>query len=125
MRREKTTGNTRRWTMLILFASLVLLMGHGTCMETHGPDEWGHDHHDSGLEAYTPVTFTSEPSTNRSGMTYRSVHLAQVKDCKNLCRREAHCRAYTYIHGAGTCRLKNGVPAPAHNGCCYSGVKRH
>ena len=122
MKGEKTTGNTGWRMMLILFASLILL-GHGTCMETYGPDEWGPGH-GSGAGGSTAVTFTDEPSTNRSGMTYRSVHLDRVKDCKNLCRREAHCRAYTYIHGAGTCRLKNGVPAPVHNGCCHSGVKR-
>ena len=131
MRRDKTTGNTGWRMMLILFASLILL-GHGTCMETDGPDEWGPGH-GSGAGGSRAVTFTDEPSTDRPGMTYRTVHFSPsgLKDCKNLCRREAHCRAYTFKRPGpldailrGTCQLKNGVPAPVHNDNYHSGVKR-
>ncbi len=133
MRRTTTAGNAGWRTMLILFASLVMLGSNGTCAGPSGPDPWDH-HRGSGSEEYdASVRFTDEPHTLLPGMTYRTVFLDAPlwKNCKNLCRRDRHCRAYTYANPGidhpirASCRLKHGVPAPVINGCCHSGVKRH
>ncbi len=77
------------------------------------------------------ATFFEEPGTNRPGMDYRNVILnyPDPKDCKNLCRKEGKCRAFTYMNPGvqgpeARCWLKNSVPAPVADGCCHSGVKR-
>ncbi|MFQ5458015.1 MAG: PAN domain-containing protein [Myxococcota bacterium] len=79
-----------------------------------------------------PVRFSHEPNTNRAGMDYRRVDLGnpQPKQCKNLCRREPQCRAFTYVKPGiqhptkAVCWLKSGVPGPSPSNCCVSGVKQ-
>lgn len=78
------------------------------------------------------VSFFEEPGTDRPGMNYRNVTLnnPDPKHCKNLCRKDgAICRAFTYVNPGvqgpqARCWLKNGVPAPVADNCCYSGVKK-
>jgi len=77
------------------------------------------------------VSFTYEPNTDRPGMNYNSVVLQQADSnkCKNLCRQDPQCRAYTYVPpgvqmpGNAVCWLKNGVPAPVPGPGLVSGVK--
>jgi len=77
------------------------------------------------------VNFTYEPNTDRPGMDFRSVVLQQPdpKQCKNLCRQDSHCRAYTFVPigvqmpGNAVCWLKQGVPHPAAANGFVSGVK--
>jgi hypothetical protein len=64
-------------------------------------------------------------------MDYRFFHpsSANFKQCKTKCRQENQCRAFTYVKASvippnGRCYLKSGVPGPAPNACCTSGVKQ-
>ncbi len=76
-------------------------------------------------------SFTYEDNTDRTGMDYRHftpTH-ADAKQCKNRCRQESQCLAYTYVKASvvpprGRCYLKSGVPAAVNNTCCISGVKQ-
>jgi hypothetical protein len=77
------------------------------------------------------ATFTYENNTDRTGMDYRNFtpSIADPKQCKNRCRQESQCRAYTYVKSSvippvGRCYLKSGVPGAAANACCISGVKQ-
>lgn len=77
------------------------------------------------------ATFFEEPSTDRPGMNYRNFipQTADPKHCKNACRKESQCRAFTYVNPGvqgpqPRCWLKNGAPAPTPDACCYSGVKQ-
>jgi hypothetical protein len=77
------------------------------------------------------VNFTFEPNTDRPGKDYKRVVLQapNAKHCKNLCRQDSHCKAYTYVPpgvqmpGNAVCWLKKSVPHPVAANGFVSGVK--
>lgn len=75
-----------------------------------------------------------ESETDRPGCDFRNFVVPRANDpffsvvCANACGRDANCRAWSYDtkfdgSGAGTCFLKNCVPAQIQSRGAYSGVK--
>ncbi|WP_164712231.1 PAN domain-containing protein [Methylobacterium currus] len=69
-----------------------------------------------------------EYSTDRPGLDYRNVVLAQADAnlCLSACNGEAQCKAWTYVRPGvqgpqARCWLKSNVPAPVASACCTSG----
>jgi hypothetical protein len=75
-------------------------------------------------------SLAQEMDIDRAGQDYRDFDLSEARFelCRDVCANEAECRAFTYVKPAyqganARCWLKSGVPKPAANGCCISGVK--
>jgi hypothetical protein len=81
--------------------------------------------------AAPPPPSDVEWNTNRQGQDYKDFDLPNDNPmlCRNACLDDANCRAWTYVKpnaGQGfqpRCWLKDGIPAPAADACCVSGVK--
>src|SRR3990172_7199914 len=89
-----------------------------------------------------PALFTQrataawETQTDRPGMDYKNFWINKdieafvaVKQCEDACKNDSQCKAFTYVSSGiqgpnARCYLKNGVPLPAINTCCTSGVVR-
>ncbi len=79
-----------------------------------------------------PLANAYEGNVDRPGMDFWNNPTANPQDCRNECLRDTRCRAWTWVRpfnwsptsgGAGTCRLKNGVPSQVANSSCVSGVR--
>lgn len=74
--------------------------------------------------------FSLEPDTNRAGLDFLSFPAIgdRVDVCRDACAAEQSCVAYTFVvpnlqGPRAMCWLKSGVPAPAPDACCTSGVR--
>ena len=73
-----------------------------------------------------------EHNIDRQGSVYRDFDLstdASPQVCRQLCLKDDHCRAFTYVRPAAEgqkphCWLKNPVPEPSACSLCVSGVVR-
>lgn len=72
-----------------------------------------------------------EATTDRPGLDYRGVDLAQARPelCRAACRDDVACRAFTYVRPGvqgpqARCWLKFAVPPAREHDCCASGVVR-
>jgi hypothetical protein len=71
-----------------------------------------------------------EPQTDRPGSNFRDMELRapQPELCRDACRNERQCRAFTYVRPGvqgpnARCYLKDAVPPARPADCCLSGVK--
>lgn len=72
-----------------------------------------------------------QQNTNRPGSDYKhfDIEAAEPDICKEFCRSDSNCKAYTYVKPGiqgfrPQCWLKDAVPAPKSDQCCVSGVKK-
>ncbi len=72
---------------------------------------------------------TTEVDTDRPGMDYTNFDLPSPDPglCENACKEDPNCKAWTYVKPGiqgpqARCWLKSGIPEPAKNSCCVSGV---
>jgi hypothetical protein len=83
--------------------------------------------------AAAKVVLSMEKGIDRPGSDYRSFDLRVPPPrapaaCRDACRRDARCKAYTYVRPGiqgklPRCWLKSSVPAKRASDCCISGVK--
>jgi len=71
-----------------------------------------------------------EINTNRPGSDYRNFNLSSADPslCSQACEQDQRCASFTYVKPgmqgkSARCWLKDAVPDPVRDGCCYSGVK--
>lgn len=86
-------------------------------------------HFSPALAAQGPGSVSVEPGTDRPGLNYRSYETdGGPGACQNDCAGDVKCQAYTWVRPGvqrpkAVCWLKFGVPGPAGNNDCVSGVK--
>lgn len=64
-----------------------------------------------------------EPFVDRPGGDYHSYEANDRQQCAMSCGSIARCQAYTYVTATRTCWLKDSVPEPRKDPCCFSGVR--
>ena len=80
-------------------------------------------------DAASAATGRLEPGVDRPGSDYRSFRVESDVACREACRDESRCRAFTWTEAGGTsdggvCSLKSNVPAPRPLAGATSGVVR-
>src|SRR5262249_51300029 len=63
-----------------------------------------------------------EANIDRSGNDYRSFHTGNEETCRDTCKREHQCKAFTVA--GGICYLKNAASPPSPALGVISGVRR-
>jgi hypothetical protein len=66
---------------------------------------------------------TEEPGRDRKGNDYDSFRSRSLDDCKQECRRDSRCQAYTFIRSSRECFLKNRINSARDNGDAVTGYK--
>jgi hypothetical protein len=64
-----------------------------------------------------------EPFVDRPGGDYHSYQANNRQQCAMSCGSIARCQAYTFVTATRTCWLKDSVPEPRKDPCCFSGVR--
>jgi hypothetical protein len=67
--------------------------------------------------------FSERPGYNLEGGDYTSVYLRSVEDCREACRSDRECLAYTFNTGSRMCYLKDRVGDFSPRRDTVSGVK--
>jgi len=69
-----------------------------------------------------------EHRTDRPGSDYHSFDEKNLSACRNACKKDARCKAFTWqragaVRPIARCWLKDSVPPKVSNNCCESGFK--
>ncbi|HEX2644869.1 MAG TPA: PAN/Apple domain-containing protein [Thermoanaerobaculia bacterium] len=68
-------------------------------------------------------SLTEESGRDRKGNDYDSFRSRSLDDCKQECRRDSRCQAYTFIRSSRECYLKNRINSARDNYDAVTGYK--